>query len=255
MHTDRGLDGVPERDISKDRVTESPPPPIAARLVARRQLAPGVVLLRFRAEPAGPLRWQPGQHLTLSTAEAPELGIPYSIASALDPARAGEFELAVSANGGQDLLGRLHPDSKVFVSTPKGQFVWAPALGATLLVGMGTGLAPLRAMLQARLAQPGCDEVTLLFGARSESDILFNEEFSELAERDPRFSFQPTLSRPGSSWHGRVGRVQDHLRALVSDPAQLSAYVCGSREMVADCVARLTGPLGLDPARVRSEAH
>lgn len=201
------------------------------------------------------LRWQPGQYLTLATHDAPETAVPYSIASALEGTPPGEFELAVSANGGQDLLARLHPQAQVFVSPAQGRFVWEPALGATLLVGMGTGLSPLRAMVQALLARAANDPVTLLFGARSEADILFRDEFTELAGRERRFSFEPTLSQPSAVWRGRVGRVQDHLSGIVADLRDISAYICGSREMVADCVARLTGPLGVNPARVRSEAH
>lgn len=201
------------------------------------------------------LSWEAGQYLTLSTADAPSVAVPYSIASAPDRGRPGEFELAVSANGGQDLLARLHLGAKVFVSSPQGSFVWQRDRGSTLLVGMGTGLAPLRAILQAWLARAVSERITLLFGARSEADILFRDEFVELAELEPRFSFEPTLSRPTNLWRGRTGRVQDHLAEIVSSMPDTSAYVCGSRAMVVDCVARLTGELLLNPARIRSEAH
>ena len=236
-------------------VSEAAPPLLSANLIARRQLAPGVVLLRFKMRGADSLSWQPGQYLTLSTSDAPETAVPYSIASAPDAAAAGEFELAVSANGGQDLLARLRPDSEVFVSPAQGRFVLEKASGATLLVGMGTGLSPLRAMLQALLARGGDDPISLLFGARSEADILFREEFDALAARAPHFSFEPTLSQPSAAWRGRAGRVQDHLSVVVAGLPDVSAYICGSRAMVADCVARLTGPLDISPARVRSEAH
>lgn len=202
-----------------------------------------------------PLSWAPGQYLTLSTVDAPELATPYSIASAPEREREGEFDLAVSANGGQDLLARLHLGARVFVSGPRGHFVWAPAPGHTLLIGMGTGLAPLRAILQASLDHGATGSVTLLFGARSEADILWRDEFSQLARRDPRFVFEPTLSRPDATWRGRVGRVQDHLSEVVAGLPEPSVYLCGSRAMVGDCVERLIGELGVDPARIRSEAH
>lgn len=201
------------------------------------------------------LDWEPGQYLTLSTADAPDEAIPYSIASAPQRASEGEFELAVSANGGQDLLARLHLGAKVFVTSPQGRFVWEPLPGATLLIGMGTGLAPLRAILQALLERDASDLVTLLFGARSEADILWRDEFARLAERDARFSFEPTLSRPESTWRGRIGRVQDHLSDIVAGLPDVSVYICGSRAMVGDCVQRLIEELGVDPTRVRSEAH
>lgn len=227
----------------------------SARLIARRPLGPGVVLLRFRVAEGDHLTWLPGQHLTLATYDQPETAVPYSIASAPEQEASDEFELAVSANGGQELLARLQLRTQVYLTPPEGRFVWKPTSGATLLVGMGTGLSPLRAMLQAALALSDHDPVVLLFGARSEADILFRDEFAELAARQPRFSFQPTLSQPGAAWRGRAGRVQDHLSGIVANLSDVSAYVCGSRAMVADCVARLTGELGVSPGRVLSEAH
>lgn len=235
-----------------ERATE---PVLSATLVARRDLAPQVVLLRFRMEAGQHLIWAPGQYLALSTADAPGTAIPYSIASAREPARGDEFELAVSTNGGQELLARLQLGTRVFVSSPQGSFVWVPARGATLLVGMGTGLAPLRAILQASLADAATHPVSLLFGARSEADILWHDEFTRLAARDPRFSFEPTLSRPAGAWPGRSGRVQDHLASVLRGLPEASVYLCGSRAMVTDCVERLTSRLGVDPARIRSEAH
>jgi NAD(P)H-flavin reductase len=193
--------------------------------------------------------------LTLATYDQPETAVPYSIASAPEDGAASEFELAVSANGGQELLARLQLRTEVYLTPPEGRFVWKRVPGATLLVGMGTGLSPLRAMLQAALACSDHDPVVLLFGARSEADILFRDEFAELAERKPRFSFQPTLSQPGAAWRGRAGRVQDHLPGIVANLRDITAYVCGSRAMVADCVARLTGELGVSQPHVFSEAH
>lgn len=231
------------------------PQRLSATLIARRQLAPGVVLLRFRTHEGQHLTWLPGQHLTLATRDLPEAAVPYSIASAQEAASPGEFELAVSANGGQELLARLHPDAEVYVTPAQGRFVWRRTPGATLLVGMGTGLSPLRAMLQAALARADHDPLVLLFGARSEADILWREEFAELAVRAPRFAFEPTLTQPGAAWRGRVGRVQDHLLGVAGNLRDISAYVCGSRAMVADCVARLTDELGVEAARVLAEAH
>jgi CDP-4-dehydro-6-deoxyglucose reductase len=239
----------------EDSVSERAWQPLSATLVARRDLAPDVVLLRFRMRDGDRLTWEPGQYLTLSTADVPDAAVPYSIASAPERAREGEFELAVSANGGQELLSRLHLGARVFVTSPQGGFVWEKRSGATLLIGMGTGLAPLRAMLQALLEEDTNDRVTLLFGARSEADILFRDELVELAERHARFSFEPTLSRPGSAWRGRTGRVQDHLSGVVAGLPDASAYICGSRAMVGDCVQRLIEEHGIDPSRIRSEAH
>ena len=53
-----------------------------------------------------------------------------------------------------------------------------------------------------------------------------------LAARDPRFHFEPTLSRPDADWAGRVGYVQHHLPAMLAAAPESDAYVCGLNAMV-----------------------
>jgi NAD(P)H-flavin reductase len=213
-----------------------------------------VVLVRFRLAAGHRMAWQPGQYTEITIPDAPELTLPYSIASVSDPSKPDEFELALSSVGGQKLLEALPLGAHVLVAPARGKFVWEPAAGPALFIGIGTGIAPLRAMLNARLLHPSRERTVLLFGARAETDLLFREELELLTQAHTHFSFEPTLSRPVSDWCGRTGRVQSHLPHVLSDLRDPSAYVCGNRSMVNECVARLT-ELGVDPVRIRSEAH
>jgi CDP-4-dehydro-6-deoxyglucose reductase len=172
----------------------------------------------------------------------------------MDPKRPGEFELGVSNDGGKGLLAEIAPGKTLFVSSPAGSFVWQRRSSSTLLIGIGTGVAPLRAMLQAALDFETERSVTLLYGARSEAEILWNAEFVHLSRAESRFRFEPTLSQAGPHWQGRRGRVQDHLAELASDVPDASVYICGKTSMVADSIALLLD-LGIDPERVSSEAH
>lgn len=228
---------------------------LSARVLFRRPLSPDVVLLRFELEAEAQMSWRPGQYLELGTRREPGGQVPYSIASAQRPDRPGEFELQMSTVGGRELVAELHVGRQVFVSRPRGLFVWENNGGSSLLVGNGTGLAPLRAMLQACLSEAPGAPVTLLYGARSEADLLFREELAELAERCPSFSYQPTLTRPEASWQGLQGRVQTHLLELGRRLPNPSAYLCGARAMVGECVDALVSGLKIDPARIKSEAH
>jgi NAD(P)H-flavin reductase len=228
---------------------------LSARVLLRRQLSPDVVLLRFELSPQARMSWRPGQHLELGTRQEPGAQVPYSIACAQRPDRPGEFELAVSMVGGRELVAELAVGAQVFVSRPRGIFVWEKSGGSSLLVGMGTGIAPLRAMLQACLTEAPGAPVMLLFGARTEADLLFREELGELAAQHPSFSYQPTLTRPTDSWQGRRGRVQAHLLELGQSLPNPFAYVCGARGMVTESANVLISGLKLDPARVKSEAH
>ena len=220
-------------------------------VLARSALSRSALLLRLLG--SDNLHWLPGQYVEVAPPRAPQQVSFYSIASAPDPRFPGHFELAMSLSASAELLEQLEPGRTLVVSAPRGTFVWEPGPGATLLVGIGTGVAPLRAMLQAALRSSSA-AVTLLLGARSEEDLLFRDELGALAERDARFRFEPTLSRADGRWPSARGRVQDHLPRIVAalDPARI--FICGTRTMVADSVACLDR-LGVARARVSSESH
>jgi CDP-4-dehydro-6-deoxyglucose reductase len=126
-------------------------------------------------------------------------------------------------------------------SGPHGSFhLREPVDRDSLFVATGTGVSPLRPMLHHALAS-GEKQVTLLLGARTEEDLLFGEEFSALAAREPRFAYEPTLSRPRAEWSGRTGYVQTHLGSVLGMRRDVDVYVCGRREMIEAVMAGLIG--------------
>ena len=95
-------------------------------------------------------------------------------------------------------------------------------------------LAPLRAIVQDVAGRAGVSGVTLLQGARQESDLLFRDEFCLYASQG--MDYRPVLSRPEREWAARTGRVQDHLDGL---NMQAKFRLCGSQAMVTQVTARL----------------
>ena len=208
---------------------------------------------RFRFATRSPFDWAAGQHLIVVRAEGQALFLPYSIASANDPKKPGEFELAVAIHAGADVMDALRVGAELEVEGPAGAFTWqATPSPAALLVGAGTGIAPLRALVQAELARPSKVRLLLLAGHREPEDVLFAEDFQRLAAEHPRFHFLPTLTGGSHSWLGRRGRVQAQLLEAVGSLAPLDAYVCGRLEMVSE-VVRLLAAHGVPESRIRSE--
>lgn len=228
---------------------------VRAELVAQAVLSPRVRGLALATLGPDPLEWVPGQYVEVGPpGEAKRM--PYSIASAPDPARPGYFELAVLRGSGGGVLDDLVIGGAVEVFGPKGSFVRKQPPGPPeVFVGTGTGLAPLRAMLQAALAEGGDAPLVVLFGARTEAEILWRSELEALAEREPRFRYMTTVSQPQNGWTGLRGRVQDHLAEILVPLADARVYVCGVSEMVAECVAQLTGELAIPRERVVTEGH
>lgn len=223
-------------------------------LVSRSDLSPRVQALRFRARQ--PLAWVAGQYVTLFAPDGGER-FPYSIASIMDAKAPGEFELAVARGSSADVIEELAVGAELDAEGPQGELIWQPEVTeSALLIGAGTGVAPLRALVHEELARDGSRRLVLLSGQRTESDVLWAEELGDLGRSHRRFSFEPTLSQPGRDWSGRRGRVQDHLAELVAAAGgAVFAYVCGQSAMVADVSALLRDRYGIAADRIRGEGH
>ncbi len=238
------------------RPMKSPEPRLVrAEVVAQAMLSPRVRGLSLATLGPDPIEWVPGQYVEVGLpGEAKRM--PYSIASAPDPERPGHFELAVLRGSGGGVLDDLVVGGAVEVFGPKGSFLrQQPAGPAEVYVGTGTGLAPLRAMLQAALAAGGDFPLVLLFGARTETEILWRAELEGLSANQPRFRYLVTLSQPQNGWSGLCGRVQDHLAEILAPHPDARIYVCGVSEMVAECITKVTTELAVPRERVVTEGH
>jgi ferredoxin-NADP reductase len=140
-----------------------------------------------------------------------------------------------------------------------GYFVWEIAQGGPLLlVGGGSGVVPLMAMLRhyaaadrsARANVP----VRLLYSARTQDEIIYSEELRQLGDC-PEVRIVYTLTRDGSAgWAGYRRRIDRAMLEEVGWPASEKprAFICGPTPLV-ESVATSLVELGHDPARVRTE--
>jgi NAD(P)H-flavin reductase len=183
----------------------------------------------------------------------------YSIASAPDPARLDELEIAVTrvADGAASgVLHALEPGAKVVVDGPHGFFTREDAHQTpALFIGTGTGVCPLRAMIEHELRSVEGPRLQLLFGCRSEADILWSQQFEDWARTHPRFGFHVTLSQPGPEWLGLRGYVQAHLPGLVGGEPRPHLYVCGLTRMVSEVRKIAKEQLGYDRRWIHSERY
>jgi ferredoxin-NADP reductase len=132
-----------------------------------------------------------------------------------------------------------------------GYFVWdAGYPGPVLLVGGGSGVVPLMAMVRQRGDVP----TTLLYSARSLDDVIYRAELERLAREDGLdVVLTLTRSQP-EGWQGYAGRVDaELLRQVGPEPgSQPLAFVCGPTTFV-EAVALALVDLGHDPALVKTE--
>ena len=137
-----------------------------------------------------------------------------------------------------------------------GYFTWeAKDGGPLLLVGGGSGVVPLMAMVRHRAAVGSGVPARLLYSSRSYEEIIYREELEKLAARDGSLEVIHTLTRSTpEGWSGYDRRVDAEMLAEVAWPPDESplAFVCGPTLLVEAVGAALVG-LGHDPARVKTE--
>ncbi len=119
---------------------------------------------------------------------------------------------------------------------------WAlePATGGDLVViGGGIGLAPVRTVVRAALADRGrFDHVAVLVGARTPDALLYADELDEWRRRDD-LEVLVTVDAAPSGWTGNVGVVTGLIDRAGFDPARTTAVVCGPEIMMRFCAAAL----------------
>lgn len=248
-----------------DASSAAPAQTFEARLVRARALAPNVRDLAFERVDGRPMAFVPGQWVSTllgSVDGVSEMKRSYSIASA--PDGSPRFEIAVTRVQGGPGSTRLHalePGAILRFVGPHGFFSRPAGAGPTsLMIATGTGVTPMRSMVQAAAAAGPNAPIWLILGVRREEDLIYGQEFRALARDHEFFRFEPTLSQPGGSWTGRRGYVQTHVRALWEELAARGAgpphaYVCGLERMVGSVRDLLRKDMGVPRQQVHSERY
>jgi ferredoxin-NADP reductase len=137
-----------------------------------------------------------------------------------------------------------------------GYFVWEAALGGPLLlVGGGSGVVPLMAILRHRERAARDVRARLLVSSRHFDDIIYRDELAKLAAIGDGLEVFHTLTRSQpEGWTGYARRIDDRMLAEVLEPlgSGTRAYVCGPTALV-ETAANALVRLGLPPDRVRTE--
>ncbi len=179
----------------------------------------------------------------------------YSICSA--PTHNNYVEFVITKVEGGFVSSWFH-DRKVGdpieLEGPFGHFVLKEPLPAEVIfICTGSGVAPFRSMIPIILAQDPNKMIWLFLGVRYEDQILYADEFTELAKKYPNFHFVPTISRP-KNWKGEVGYVQEKLRKFIPNSEGKVIYICGVPNMVDD-VKKAAEEIGFPKEKVYYEKY
>ncbi len=210
---------------------------LTARLVRSVALSDETRHLQFAVEELPRFDFTAGQFVSMKEPyDGRQITRAYSIASA--PRGDNTFDLClnrVPEGFFSNFLCSLPEGETVPFHGPHGYFVLKNPVRDSLFIATGTGIAPIRGMLQwlfADEARHHRREFWLIFGVRYEKDLYYNDEFLQLARQHPNFHYLPTLSRENPGWRGARGYVQEHVRQLARGRTETDAYICGLKDMV-----------------------
>jgi ferredoxin-NADP reductase len=159
----------------------------------------------------------------------------YSIASA--PANTDTIELVIvllpGGLGTEYLFNEVHVGSILSFRGPLGHFVLPAVMPKDLfLICTGTGIAPFRSMVNyIHSQQIAHHNIYLVFGCRTQQDVLYHTELTELQNKLSGFTYLPTLSRESETGFAN-GYVHDVYLQHCANKPEAEFMLCGWRAMI-----------------------
>jgi ferredoxin-NADP reductase len=202
----------------------------------------------------------PGQHidLRLTAEDGYQAQRSYSIAAPAEGDRVIiTVELVDDGEVSPFLIEDLRVGDRIEIRGPiGGYFVWEPTRGGPLqLIGGGSGVVPLMAMLRASVRSRSHAPVRYLSSARAYEDLIYRAELETVASEESGVEVVHTLTRNHPpNWTGPTRRVDREMLAEHVWPPAVSplCYVCGPTGFV-ESVATTLVELGHSPERVKTE--
>lgn len=243
----RPTDDLELRDLDDQPMT-------AARIVEVAHLSDSVV--RLRVQPEAPFPYEAGQYLSLQRSDG--LTRSYSLASLPDEGWL-ELHLRRLPNGQMSTwaYADARPGMMVSLRGPYGSccYVADPVDAPILMVGVGTGLAPLWGVVRQALASGHVGPITLIQASAEPKGLYMRDELLELARAHPQLQIRGCVLHGGGGdlEQGAVDALAvEHIRSAGNIAAHM-AFVCGDSAIV-QRVRRGLFMAGMSPRRIFVDA-
>jgi len=224
---------------------------LATRVAAIEDATHDVRILRLAVAGGAPFPFKAGQYARLVFGDLPPRD--YSMASRPDE-KLLEFHIRNVGDGASGYVAhRLMPGETVGIEGPLGEaHLRAEHAGPIIAIAGGSGLAPIKSIVETALAKPRNHPVQLYFGARDERDIYLERRLRGLEAAHALFRFVPVLSEPSQPTARRQGLVGDAVAADFHSFAGTKAYLAGPPAMVEAAIEMLIAR-GLSPSDIHAD--
>jgi NAD(P)H-flavin reductase/hemoglobin-like flavoprotein len=208
----------------------------------------------FTCRPLQPLKFQAGQYLSIECGYQPRLWRAYSIANA--PRDDGSLEFHVKAEGAgwvsSALVRRIKPGDMIRLAAPMGSMTLDRKSSRDIVcVAGGTGLAPIKALIEELTRYNRTRWVHLFFGARNRDDLYDLAAINRMAGRYPWLTVVSAVS-DDPTYAGEQGEVSDVVGRYGPWPEH-DVFVSGSPSMVRVTLRRLA-ELQIPSVRIKYNA-
>lgn len=205
--------------------------PLDATITSVHPLTPRVKQFVLRAE-GHTFDFTPGQHLSVAVpGEERRVYRPYSPVSLPGTDTIAIAVKRYSEGTGSTWMHTRDVGDTVTLTSPSGNLHLHDLNRDAFFLCTGTGLTPMLSMA-TQYVHEGTGSATLLFGERTQRDLMFRETLNLFAASHTHFSVDYVLS--DEDWSGRTGYVQTHISAVAADAETPHFYVCGVPEMVVE---------------------
>ena len=216
-----------------EQVADIPVRKLPARVESMEQFTPEIMRLRLKLPKAARLQFLAGQYIDVIQADGKRRA--FSIASA--PSESDFIELHIKHVSGGGFTGHvfesMQPKEILRFEGPLGTFfIRRGSRRPIVLMGGGTGFAPLKSMLEELIEAGDTRPVHLFWGVRAEGDLYARELIQAWSERHPNLQFTPVLGEPDPAWSGERGFVHEAVMRHVPDLAAHDVYMSGPPAMV-----------------------
>ena len=225
----------------------------AEYLVSHYQELANNIYQIFLTPTAKKIQYHAGQYLKIIC----ETGIPLPFSIANAPQEDGQLELQIKAITDnpytREIIEKAKNKTALSLRGPYGKVLYRDQPQRPIIfVAGGTGIVPLKAIIEQALKSKDTRSMHLYWSARTPDDIYLYQQMQQLAKQHPNFNFTAMVQQPTTYWQGATGSIEGIITQNYDDLSDYQVYTSGPTEMVYTlfdtCVAN-----GLKPQLIFSD--
>lgn len=199
----------------------------------------------------------PGQFFMVSFPNDPQLKIARAYSIASSPMEKGYLEIALNKIGAfTTKMFDLKEGDLLKFKGPYGKFYFNENIkNDIILVAGGTGIAPLIGIIRYCTDKKLGNKIKLFYSVKNPEEIIFHDEIKKLKEKNSRFDYLITITRPEDHhiWDGKRGRIEQNLlEENIENISESVYFLCGSKEFVDDIIAMLQN-IGVKREQIKTD--